>query len=272
MSHKTLSALEEMYGPVAGGDDAFEEAVNRSLNPRGPNMLYDLIAQYGLASQHHLLDIGSRDAKYACELARRHGCTALAVDPLDFHLTGAQERIAKEALSHLVTPAIGTIEAIPAPDQAFDYIWARDMLIHVADLDAAFREVKRVLKPGGFMVIYCTLETELLDPADAKRVFGAMPIFLSSMNGANLEAAWQKAGLRAIHREAIASEWREAWEEDGTRTTSKQLLRIARLRRDRERFIADLGESNYEIELGDCHWGVYQMLGKLCPMIYVLTI
>jgi ubiquinone/menaquinone biosynthesis C-methylase UbiE len=265
------STLEDIYGPLAVGDEAFEAALNRSLNPRGPRMLYDVIGGQGLAAQHHLLDIGSRDAKYACELAKRFGCSALAVDPLSYHLEKAQQRIAEEGLSDRVTAAVGTIEAIPAPDQTFDFVWARDMLPHVADLDAAFREVARVTKPGGKMVIYSTVRTEWLDAAEAERVFGALAVFFTSMDAENLEAAWRRAGFRTIHSEVIGSEWRERWEEDGTHTTSKQLLRIARMLRDRERLEAELGEKEYAIELADCHWGVYQMLGKLRPMVFVLT-
>jgi hypothetical protein len=71
-------------------------------------------------------------------------------------------------------------------------------------------------------------------------------------------------------RDVIGSEWREHWEESGAGTTARQLLRIARLRRGREPLVAQFGEALYEAELADCHWGVYQMLGKLCPMCWVL--
>ena len=35
--------------------------------------------------------------------------------------------------------------------------------------------------------------------------------------------------------------------------------------------IAEHGRDTYECELANCHWGVYQMLEKLCPMMYVLA-
>ena len=37
------------------------------------------------------------------------------------------------------------------------------------------------------------------------------------------------------------------------------------------RLIHELGRVNYEVELADCHWGVYQMLGKLLPTLYILA-
>jgi hypothetical protein len=59
-------------------------------------------------------------------------------------------------------------------------------------------------------------------------------------------------------------------QESGAAFASKQLLRIARLRRDRERWIREVGPVLFGTELADCCWGVYQMLGKLCPRAYVL--
>ena len=35
-------------------------------------------------------------------------------------------------------------------------------------------------------------------------------------------------------------------------------------------YIAALGRTDYEVELANCDWGVYQMLGKLCPICYIL--
>ena len=85
------------------------------------------------------------------------------------------------------------------------------------------------------------------------------------------ERAFAAGGFSVIEADVISSEWREYAEETKSRTTSKQLLRIARLRRHRERYIAQFGEKDYACELSNCHYGVYQMLGKLSPIIYTLV-
>lgn len=46
-------------------------------------------------------------------------------------------------------PARIDIQNIPFPDACFDVVIANYMLYHVPDIDAALREVKRVLKPSG---------------------------------------------------------------------------------------------------------------------------
>ena len=40
-------------------------------------------------------------------------------------------------------------EALPFPDDSFDLVFGHAVLHHLPDLDAAFREFRRVLKPGG---------------------------------------------------------------------------------------------------------------------------
>lgn len=52
--------------------------------------------------------------------------------------------------------------------------------------------------------------------------------------------------------------------------TSEQLLRIARIHRNRAELLRRIGEKDYNVEMADCLWGVYQMLGKLCPTVYVV--
>ena len=76
-------------------------------------------------------------------------------------------------------------------------------------------------------------------------------------------ARLRDAGLEVERWEELRGEWREHLEEVGDRKTSRQLLRVARMLRDPERYKAAIGEREYEVELGDCLYGIYQLLGKL---------
>jgi ubiquinone/menaquinone biosynthesis C-methylase UbiE len=263
-------ALEALYGDIGISDAEFEARLDRSLGPRGPDMLYDKMAALGLGQGRQLLDVGCRDAAHTCQLASRFGCQALGVDPIAYNIAKARALIAERGLAEQVRAVEGRIETLPAGDHEFDFIWCRDVLNHVPDLRAGLAECIRALRPGGSMLVYQTFATDLLEPGEAARLYAALAIVPANMSTAAFEAACATSGLRIAERETIASEWREYWEEDGTRTTARQLLRIARMRRDRERLIAEVGAAAYECELANCHWGVYQMLGKLCPMRYVL--
>jgi SAM-dependent methyltransferase len=262
--------LNELYGDIGMSDEAFEARLERSLAPRGPDMLYEALGALGLDQDHALLDVGCRDATHTCELARRYGCRALGIDPIAHNIERSRTVIDGSGQAGRVRAIEGRIEAIPAGDNEFDFIWCRDMLNHVLDLRAGLAECARVLRPGGKMLVYQTFATDLLEPGEAARLYQALAVVPANMTTAAFEAACQGVGLRVDKRDTIASEWREYWEETGAGTTSRQLLRIARMRRDRERLVAELGLAVYESELANCHWGVYQLLGKLCPMMYVV--
>ena len=59
-------------------------------------------------------------------------------------------------------------------------------------------------------------------------------------------------------------------QESGPGKTSRQLLHVARLLRDEARFRELLGDVDYRASVADRLWGVYQMIGKLSPRVYVL--
>ena len=78
------------------------------------------------------------------------------------------------------------------------------------------------------------------------------------------------ADLEIERWEELRGEWREHLEEIGDGKTSRQLLRVARMLRDPDRYKAAIGEHVYEAELGDCLYGIYQLLGKLSATVSVL--
>ncbi len=264
-------SIQEMYGDQGMPDDEIRARLERSLDPRGPSTLHDKMMALGLARGHVLLDIGSRDARHACQLARRSGCRVVAVDPVAHNLQLARRLVSERELAETVHVVGGQIESIPCAHDSVDFIWCRDMLNHVPALGAALRECARVLRPGGRMLVFQTFATDLLEPREAARLYAAVATTAESMSVEHFEISVRSAGLEVAERDILASEWREYGEEHGGGRTSKQLLYIARMTRARARLQEELGPVAFEAELGDCHWGVYQMLGKLCPRIYVLA-
>lgn len=264
-------SVEEMYGLGGENYDAFLAALDQSLNPRGPDMLYDKFGNLGLTAESVVLDLGCRDAAQACELSKRFGCRVVGVDLVDSNIRDAQKRITREELDRSVQVIRGDIQRLPLMSETFDYIWCRDVLGHIQDLDETFRACARVLKANGQMVVYEMFATDLLTDEEATHLCMPLASVPENLSRTYFERAFGSAGLSLMEADVLGSEWREYGEETDSKITSKQVLRIARLRRDRERLIAEFGEKRYACELANCHWGVYQMLGKLSPVVYTLA-
>jgi hypothetical protein len=67
----------------------------------------------------------------------------------------------------------------------------------------------------------------------------------------------------------IGTEWREH-EEERTQPVSRDLLRLARLRRRREEIVEEYGQELYDVSQASLQWKTYLFLGKLQPTMYLL--
>ena len=263
-------SVTEIYSDPGLPDEVIDAVFAASLDPRPATMLYDKLGDFGLNHTHRLLDVGCRDANHTAALVTRYGCHAVGIDPIEDHINRALILITEKQLEKYLIVQKGRIESLPFQRAAFDYIWCRDMLNHVTDLQKGLQECFRVLGNGGCMLVYQTFATNLLEPMEALRLYLPLSIEAINMSHDHFETVAQRVGFQILEKDLISSEWREYWEESGEHKTAKQLLRLARLRRGRDEYIAKVGRTVYEVELADCYWGVYQMLGKLCPMSYVL--
>jgi hypothetical protein len=112
--------------------------------------------------------------------------------------------------------------------------------------------------------------TDRLEPKEADSLLGqSLAVVPANLVEENVEAAFHRAGLAVVVKDVIGTEWRE-YAEERTQRVSRDLLRLARLRRQRDRIVEQAGEDIYRHIESTLHWQVYQFLGKLLPAIYVL--
>ncbi len=64
----------------------------------------------------------------------------------------------------VIAPIVGSAEQLPFPDAGFTVIGCYDVIEHVADPDAALRELRRVLAPTGVCVVNFHHRLALRDP------------------------------------------------------------------------------------------------------------
>ena len=271
MSTDNDFSLETFYDAYPRIEAEFQAALDTSLQPRGPGLLYDLVSTLGLLRGASVIDTGCGEGNHSLELASRFGVSVHGIDPVPRHIELANRQLAEAAtrqpeLRNLVHFEMGTVEAIPAEDESCDLVWCRDVLSHVAQLDQAYASCRRVLRNNGHMLVYQTFGTEHLEPREASRLWATMKVVPQSTQPEYTEAAIAKAGLCIDRCLELSSEWGE-WAEEHTGQGSRQLLHAARLLRSPEQYRAQFGSAAYEIMLGDCLWHVYRMIGKLSPRI-----
>jgi SAM-dependent methyltransferase len=259
-----------LYNDIWSSSAELEARCKQSLNPRGADILYQLFATFDPTAQSQVIDIGCRDASYAIELANRFGCRVVGIDPAPIHIERAQKNIAEAGLRDRVRAELAGIEALPTADRSFDLIWCRDVLNHV-DLRRGLAECARVLKTGGRMLVYQTFATPALENREAARIYAAMAIVPQNMGEGFFQATAQAAGLSITARDVVSSEWRERWAEEGSAALLEDLLAVARMRRSEATLVAQYGREHYEATYASNLWGIYQMLGKLQPTIYLLA-
>lgn len=267
-----LSAFYEEFPRV---EEAFRTALDESLSPRGPELLVDLVEAMRLPPDALVVDVGAGEGGYALRLARQFEFRVIGIDPVIRHCELAGRALRAEVGEHpgmlqRAGVAAGTAEALPVATAAVDLVWCRDVLVHMRDLAGAYAQFRRVLRPGGRLLVYQMFATERLEPREAAWLFRVMGVVHSSADPRTTETAIIDAGLRidAVHH--LATEWGE-YAEEHSATPGRHLLRAARLSRDPGRYIARFGRAAYEVMLGDSLWHVYRMIGKLSPRIYLLS-
>lgn len=151
--------LSEFYATPAARqgfvNDLFDEAapdydwVSRMMS-FGTDQFYrrDALRRAGWTNEMRLLDVASGTGlmiKAALELGA-DPARVTGVDP-------SQGMLAENRKRNPVTLLEGTGEALPCADAAFDFLCMGYALRHVEDLGRLFAEFRRVLRPGGKVLI-----------------------------------------------------------------------------------------------------------------------
>jgi ubiquinone/menaquinone biosynthesis C-methylase UbiE len=120
---------------------------------RGLEATEELASLVTVSRENHLLDVGSGIGGPARYLAQRFGCRVTGIDlTAEFcdvarHLTkllGLQERVRFEQ---------GDATAMAFKDASFDGAYSMNVSMNIADKAGLYREIHRVLKPGGWLIL-----------------------------------------------------------------------------------------------------------------------
>lgn len=107
-----------------------------------------VVAELHLRSGMRVLDAGCGPGTQTTAVARTvPGTTVVGVDASHVMIDEAVSRAAGSGLD--VSFEVADVTRLPFPDASFDAVLAQTLFEHVADSEAAVRELRRVTRPGG---------------------------------------------------------------------------------------------------------------------------
>lgn len=163
--HRTIDALAERrrWNDSAESWDRWADAMADIAD----KLNQPLLDAGGVAEGHAVLDLASGAGEPAFSAARRVGGGGLVVgtDIVPAMLAGAVRRAAG-CVGAAPRFAAADMTALPFPDAVFDRVTCRFGIMFVPDVQAALRDLLRVLRPGGraaFMVWGARADNALFD-------------------------------------------------------------------------------------------------------------
>src|SRR5579872_2977335 len=101
-----------------------------------------------------VLDLGSGIGGPSRHLASTIGCHVIGIDLTDQYCQVATMLALATGLSHLVAYEQGNALHTPFADATFDVVWTQHAAMNIEDKPGLYREIMRLLKPGGRLAIH----------------------------------------------------------------------------------------------------------------------
>jgi sterol 24-C-methyltransferase len=120
----------------------------------------------GLRPGMTVLDVGCGVGGPMREVARYSGARVVGINNNAYQVEKAEAYNRRHGLADLCSLVKGDFLKMSAPDGSFDAAFAIESMPHAPEKLAAYREILRVLKPGGLFALHEWCLTELYDPSD----------------------------------------------------------------------------------------------------------
>jgi SAM-dependent methyltransferase len=153
-----------LYNKIIDGLNAMGKDLTRltleDLHPvdefhiRGTTATNELIDLCGFTSDMHILDIGCGVGGSTRRLSHHIGCSVTGVDLSDEYIDAAQRLTRLFDMQERVKFHAASALELPFEDNSFDGVWSIQMGMNVEDKWSWLKELYRVVKPKGRVLMY----------------------------------------------------------------------------------------------------------------------
>ena len=120
---------------------------------RGLEATQEMAESLAIAATDHILDVGSGIGGPARYLAHRFSCRITGIDLTPEFCEVARHLSRLLQMDDNVRFEVGNALAMPFADATFDGAYSMNVSMNIADKAAFYREIRRVLKPGGWLML-----------------------------------------------------------------------------------------------------------------------
>ncbi len=132
----------------------WEQTYRTTQSERFYERVFDWIAKHEALQGLRALDIGCGIGQHAIRLAKR-GCNVVAADFSADRVAAAKENIERQGFGSRISVQNEDLESgLSFPEASYDIVLCWGVLMHIPQIVPAIRELVRVTRPGGKILVY----------------------------------------------------------------------------------------------------------------------
>ncbi|MBI3005426.1 MAG: class I SAM-dependent methyltransferase [Ignavibacteriales bacterium] len=134
-------------------EDIYErDTLEGSIYQRRKRVALSLIDELNLPRESNVLEIGCGAGLLTMDLAKKYS-RVKAIDGVEPMVNVTRQKVAREGLQHIVCVERGDAHSLQSSGNTFNLVVALGLIPWLHSPELAIKEMARVLKPGGYIVV-----------------------------------------------------------------------------------------------------------------------
>jgi demethylmenaquinone methyltransferase / 2-methoxy-6-polyprenyl-1,4-benzoquinol methylase len=142
--------VRKMFNTIAGKYDFMNRLLTMRIDVLWRRKAVKMVSKY---AHETILDLATGTGDFAIEFAKLPATKITGIDIAEKMLEIGREKIKQKGLSEKIELMEADCEKLPFPDNSFDIASSAFGVRNFEDLNKGLTEMKRVLKPGGRVII-----------------------------------------------------------------------------------------------------------------------